>query len=136
MGFCRSKTSELWTFQNNRGIARAMMIEATGLNPLFEKKHAEIFDKSNLRIEHIFEILKAHGFPAAYDAKTCALICNGTLYYVINDWLHRDSSKKLTDYAFPIVTYNLNAFKLEYREEQVHVYIDEMMTEMEKFFKG
>lgn len=135
MGFCRSKVSELWIFQNNKGIAKAMMIEAAGLNPLFEKKRAEIFRKSNDRIERIFEKLKSQGFKTSYDAKTCALICNGTLYYVITDWLQGNCQNQLIDYAYPIITYNLNAFKLEYQEDQVIQYINEMMAEMEKYFK-
>lgn len=135
-GFCRSKASELWLFQKNRGLAKALMVEAAGLNPVFEAKRAEIFRRSNERIEKIFETMKSNGFSAPYNTRTCALLCNGTLYHVINDWLLRDSNRMLTGYAYPIVIYNLNAFQLDYQKLQVIQYIDEMMMDMEKGFKG
>lgn len=135
IGFCRSKASELWVFQKNKGLAKAMMIEAAGMNPKFLEKRAGIFKKSDERIERIFSSLEEIGFKSPYDPKTGALICNGTLYYIIIDWLHGDCRNKLTDYAKPITIYNLNAFRLDHDEGDVAGYIEEMLYEMENLFK-
>ena len=53
-GFCFSKTAELWAYENFRGLAKATMIEAAGMNPRFERKRAKIIEGTNERIERVF----------------------------------------------------------------------------------
>lgn len=130
-GFSRGKTAELWLFQHCRGLARAMIVEAAGLNPLFELKRAEIFRKSNERIVKRFIKMHDKGSIES-DPWVATLLCNGTLYSVINEWLQSDDRKNLVDYAYPIVTFNLNAFKFPYKEADVKASIDEMILQMEE----
>lgn len=133
-GFCRSKTSELWAFEHCKGLAKALMVEAVGFNPKFEKKRQDILNNSNERIEQIFKLLQRD--LNIDNPKLYAIMCNGTMYSIIMDWLQGSSSEKLTDYLFQIVTYNLNAFRLEYSISEVEGYISGMISEMEENFKG
>lgn len=132
-GFCRSKTSELWIFQKYRQAAKLMMVEAVASNPAFEKKRAELYKRSNQRIEAIFNQLHSLGQLLEYDSKTYAIICNGTMYNVIVDLLQGGIEGKITDYAYPITIYNLNAFQLSYDKSIVSGYIEKMISDMELF---
>lgn len=135
-GFCRSKTAELWAFQNFRGLAKAMMVEAAGLHPRFEQKRAEIINQSNERIVTLFTRMKQHGKLSTADARIAALLCNGTQYSIVMDWLQRETTESLTDFAFPIITYNLNAFKIPYADLDVNQYITETLTEVATVFSS
>lgn len=134
-GFSKSKTAELWLFQHCRGLARAMIVEAAGLNPEFELKREEIYKKSHERIVKRFIKMNSNGFLKSVDPWTATLLCNGTLYSVINDWLQGDGKTNLIDYAYPIIIFNLNAFKITYDETEVQGYINEMIIEMEKNYR-
>lgn len=131
-GFCRSKTSELWLFQRFRGIAKAFMVETAGMVPSFETKRSELFKQSNHRVELIFENLIKNKKLEYSNPRTAALLCNGTMYSIIMDWLLGIDKKKLTDYALPIINYNLNAFKIKYSEPEVKEYIKETIMDMDK----
>ena len=133
-GFSKSKTAELWLFQHCRGLARAMIIEAVGHNPTFELKRAEIFRKSHERIVKRFVKMNSKGSLKTIDPWIATLLCNGTLYSVIDDWLQGEGKTNLVDYAYPIITFNLNAFKISYEELDVQTYISEMIIEMEKHY--
>lgn len=109
------------------------MIEAAGLNPIFEKKRAEFYKRSNERIEKIFNYINSDGLLGDYDNKTAAILCNGTLYNVIVDWLQEGASGRVLDYSLPIITFNLNAFKIEYQRNELNEYIDKMLSDLEAF---
>ncbi len=133
-GFCRSKTSELWAFQHCNGLARALIIEGIGKNQTFLKKREEIFENSNDRIEKIFTELCQNGLLDIPDVKTGTLLCNGSMYSVIIDCLQHERASKLTDYSYQIITFNLNAFKLDYHTYDVKLYISEMIEELDTVF--
>lgn len=133
-GFCRSKTSELWAFGHCNGLARALMIEGIGNNPRFEKKRLEIFRNSNERIERVFKGLSSQRLLDISDLKIATLLCNGTMYHVIMDWLQGERTVKLTDYSYQIITFNLNAFKINYQNSDVKLYINDMLEELETDF--
>lgn len=115
-------------------IAKTMLIEAPGFDPLFEKKRAHTFHKSNERVEHIFKNLCKHGHVHIQDTKTAALLCNGSLYSVVMEWLQQNRTQPLTEYAYPIIIFNLNAFQLKYVEEMVQTYITETISDIDTFF--
>lgn len=135
-GFSRSKTAELWLFQYCRGLARALMVEAAGFNPVFELKRAEIINKSHKRIVRCFINMNNSGELINSDPWVATLLCNGTLYSVIDNWLQGDGKTNLLDYAYSIITFNLNAFKIDYKESEVRTYIGEMISEMDKHYNS
>ena len=53
------------------------------------------------------------------DVKICSLAFIGTLYNVIMDWLQNNSSNSLTDYAYALTIYNLQALKIDYKDNRV-----------------
>jgi Transcriptional regulator len=134
-GFSKSKTAELWLFQHYRGLARAMIVEAVGLNPEFEVKREEIYRQSHERIVKRFIKMNSSGYIKNIDPWIATLLCNGTLYSVINDWLQGDGKTNLVEYAYPIILFNLNAFKIPYDESEVQGYINDMIIKMEEHYR-
>jgi hypothetical protein len=110
-----------------------MMIEAAGLNPVFEKKRAEFYRRSNERIEKIFNHINPNGILNSYDNKTATLLCNGTLYNVIVEWLQEGAAGNVLDYSLPIIIYNLNAFNLPHQKSELDEYTADMISDMEQF---
>lgn len=132
-GFCRNKIAELWIFQKYKQLAKIMMIEAAGLNPKFEAKRAEFYKKSTERISTLFDHIHMKGTNYQYDSKIAALICNGTLYSVITEWLQEGASGQVLDYAYPIIIYNLNAYKIEFTDDELSEYVDRVLLDLQNF---
>jgi hypothetical protein len=95
-------------------------------------KRAEFYRKSNERIERIFNFINPKGLLEDYDNKTAAIICNGTLYNVIVEWLQDGASGNVLDYSLPIIIYNLNAFNLTYQKSDLNEYTNKIVLDMER----
>jgi AcrR family transcriptional regulator len=134
-GFCRCKAADLWYFQHFSGLAWALMIEASNLGPDSEQKKGEIINQSNERVISIFNKMYEKGELKDADPKIDALMCNGAMFSVITDWLRQEKKTNLTDYAFQIVTFNLNAFRIAYNDDDVKKYIRELLEEIENEFE-
>lgn len=125
----RSITSFLWEIQRNKELARIMMVEAVGLNPRFERKRAEatksFCDDAEVHLRAIGE----KGKIDIPDVKIVAIALIGTMYNAISYWLQNDEEVKLTDYAYTLIVYNLQALKIEFDKEALRKYIEEVLTE-------
>lgn len=128
--FTRAITASMWAFQKYRDLAHIMLIEAVGLNPRFEQKRAAIAQQSCDRMEQIFKTLQEKGVISITDAKVAALAFEGT-FNVRTYWLQNKETNSLVEYAYPLVVYNLQALKLEFKPEEVKTHIDEILVELE-----
>jgi len=118
-------------FQHCRGLARAMIIEAVGFDAAFAEKRNEIFNQSYERIVKTFIGMKKSGTITNYDPWVATLLCSGTLYSIVDEWLQSELKTNLVDYAFPVIVFNLNAFGINYNDTEVKQYISEMLSDIE-----
>lgn len=130
--FTRVIMANLWMYEQNRDIAKIMLLEAAIINPEFQKIRAESMKESAQEIAFWFERFKLHNAVNIPDARVAALIYTGSYYYLINDWLESDEIVALTDYGYAICVYNLQALKISFEEDTVRGYIDEVLKELEE----
>ncbi|MBC8062492.1 MAG: TetR/AcrR family transcriptional regulator [Clostridiaceae bacterium] len=128
LGFSKAITFFLKVIELNRPLAKIMLIEAVGLNPRFERKRAEVTQKYVNYTAGYFEQMKQCNNVSIPDVKICSLAFIGTLYNVIMEWLQNASSISLTDYAYALIIYNLQALKIDYTDSQVKKGIDEILN--------
>ncbi|MDD7793093.1 TetR/AcrR family transcriptional regulator [Clostridium sp. 'White wine YQ'] len=128
VGFSKAIAFFLKAIQCNKPIVKIMLIEAVGLNSEFEKKRAEVTKKFvNYSAGH-FEEMKEKNMINVPDIKISALAFIGTLYNVLMDWLQSEEERDITEYAYPITIFNLQALGITYDDEKVKRSINEMLT--------
>jgi len=128
LGFSRAIAFFLKVIEINRPLAKIMLIEAVGLNPRFEQKRAEVTQKYvNYTAKH-FKQIKLGGKASIPDVTIFSLAFIGTLYNVIIAWLQDASTNGLTDYAYALTIYNLQALKIDYKESHVKEGISEVLS--------
>ncbi|HEY5561754.1 MAG TPA: TetR/AcrR family transcriptional regulator [Clostridiaceae bacterium] len=128
LGFSKAITFFLKAIQLNRPLAKIMLIEAVGLNPNFERKRAEVTQKYVNYTAGYFEKMKSWDKVSIPDVKIYSLAFIGTLYNVIMEWLQATSTNNLTDYAYALTIYNLQALRIDYKVTQVKKGIDDILN--------
>jgi AcrR family transcriptional regulator len=122
----RAITLALRTFQNNKELARIMLISSVGLNPDFEKKRAVTYQKIALVFEKIFESLLQKKIIQVPDAKVAAILFTGSIYSIITYWLQEDIPIDLVEFTFPLVMYNLQALKIQCADSDLKIIHDQI----------
>lgn len=123
---CKAITLSLRTFQNNKELARIMLIGAVGLNPQFEQKRAANHQKISRIFEEIFSELGKNGIINIPDAKIGALLFTGSIYNTITAWLQEEKSVNLVEFAFPLAVYNLQALGININDLDLKNYVEEL----------
>ena len=127
--FCMGITSILMTFQSNCELARIMMVEAVGLNPVFEKKRTEatrmFVDFAAKEMSKLIETGKLE----AMDVEVVSMAFIGTIYNVTLEWFSQASERKLTDCAYPLIKFNLQALKINFNENEIKENINEALKQ-------
>jgi hypothetical protein len=62
------------------------------------------------------------------DIELAAMAMLGEVQFVITNWLYENTSVNLVDYAYPLATYQLRAMAVEFEEEAVKTYIEELLA--------
>mgnify|MGYP001585366519 CR=1 FL=1 len=127
LGFSKAIAFFLKVIEINRPLARIMLIEAVGLNPRFEQKRAEVTQKYVNYTAKYFEQMKTCCKVSIPDVKIFSLAFIGTIYNVIMQWLQNTSTNKLTDYAYALTIYNLQALNIDYNDNGVKKGIAEVL---------
>ncbi|MFC0216543.1 TetR/AcrR family transcriptional regulator [Paenibacillus chartarius] len=125
-------TANLWMYQNRRDIARVMLIEAVGLNPAFEKKRAESIQDSCRSMEEWFKRFKINNPVRIPNERVAALAFESTFHYLVVDWLQSDEERKLTDSAYALSIYNLQALGIQFQEHEIQRYVEETLSMLEE----
>lgn len=128
--FTRAITANLWVYQQKRELAKIALIEAIGLNPQFEKKRMENVHKGIESMAALFTSLKQKGLINIPEIDVAARIFEGSAYYMIIEWLESDNSYALTDMAYTLCIYNLKALSIDFLEEEIKKYIQEILNEL------
>ena len=128
LGFSKAIAFFLKIIEINRPLAKILLIEAVGLNPRFEQKRSEVTQKYvNYTAKH-FNQMKLCFNVSIPDVKIFSLAFIGTIYNVIMEWLQDTSTNGLTGYAYALTIYNLQALKIDYKENKVKEGIAEVLT--------
>ncbi|CAM4497329.1 AcrR family transcriptional regulator [Paenibacillus endophyticus] len=128
--FTRVITANLWMYQSKRELARIMLIEAVGLNPEFEKKRSDSIKESCRTMEEWFKRFKVHNPVNIPDERIAALAFESSFYYLVLDWLEGDEVAKLTDSSYGLTVYNLQALKMPFEDEDIKMYVKEVLDEL------
>jgi len=128
LGFSKAIAFFLKVIEINRPLAKILLIEAVGLNPRFEQKRAEVTQKYvNYTAKH-FNQMKLCCNASIPDVKIFSLAFIGTIYNVIMEWLQDTSTNGLTGYAYALTIYNLQALKIDYKDNKVKEGIAEVLS--------
>lgn len=130
--FTRAITVNLWMYQQHRELTKIMLIEAVGLNPEFNKRRWESIQQSWESMEERFDMfINRSKTPVNIpDARVASLAFNGTMYNLVLDWVEGKQETDLTESAFALSVYNLQAIKVSFEEEELKQYVKELLDEL------
>jgi AcrR family transcriptional regulator len=130
--YTRAITVNLWMYQQRRELTRIMLVEAAGLNPEFNKRRWESVKQSWKSMEERFHMFidRCKSPVNIPDARVASLAFNGSLYYLVLDWAEGKQETDLTDSAFALSVYNLQAIKVSFDEEEIKQYVKELLDEL------
>jgi len=128
--YTRVITAILWMYQQNRAMAKIVMIESFGVNPEFEKVRWASIRESWQAMEGRLKRIKALYPVHIPDERVAALAFEGSFSYLLMDWLQGDGDVPLTDAAYPLAIYNLQALKIPFEEEDIQSYVREVLAEL------
>ncbi|WP_026881533.1 TetR/AcrR family transcriptional regulator [Clostridium akagii] len=128
LGFSRAIAFFLKVIELNSPLAKILLIEAVGLNPNFERKRAEVTQKYVNYTAGYFQEMQQCSNISTPDVKIFSLAFIGTLYNVIMEWLQTNSTNSLTDCAYALTIYNLQALNINYKSDEVKKAIDEILS--------
>jgi Transcriptional regulator len=132
--FTRAITVNLWMYQQRRELTRIMLIEAAGLNPEFNKIRWESIRQSWESMEERFQkfITRCKTPVKIPDARVASLAFNGSMYYLVLDWAEGNQETDLTDSAFALSVYNLQAIKVSFEEAEIKQYVKELLDDLNR----
>lgn len=128
LGFSMAIAFFLKVIELNKPLAKILLIEAVGLNPNFERKRAEVTQKYVNYTAGYFQEMQQCSNISIPDVKIFSLAFIGTLYNVIMEWLQTNSTNSLTDCAYALTIYNLQALKIDYKSDEVKKAIGEILS--------
>lgn len=126
-GFSKAIAYFLKIIDCNRPLAKIMLIESVGLNPNFESKRAEVTKRFVDYTAVYFDQMKVAKLIQIPDVTISAMAFIGTLYSIIMEWLQSDGSTPLTDYAYALTVYNLQALQVPYDDARIQAGIASMI---------
>jgi len=126
--FTRATVACLKVYEERKELARIMMIEATGVTPIFQEKIAEKAAHSRQRTEALLTRLSDKGLVKVADARVSAIAFEGTFQTVVTDWLWSQKETGLIKLAFPLSVFNLQALGIPFTAEEVRHYIQDYLA--------
>ncbi len=127
LGFGKAIAFFLKVIDLNKPLAKIMLIESVGLNPTFEQKRTEVTQQFVDYTAGYFNQMKASEQIDIPNVKICALAFIGTLYNVIMEWLQNSNAGRLTDAAYSLTIYNLQALRVNYNALNIEKCIEEII---------
>lgn len=126
--FTCSMTSAICTYAKNKEFSKILFIKSMGINESFEKKRWEILDKTNVYLKGILEHLNEAHSSGINDIDVSSVILTNSLFGVITYWLDEKLTCSLKDMIFTLCTYHLRALNINFTDDEVNQYINEILV--------
>jgi AcrR family transcriptional regulator len=126
--FTRATVASLSVYEKREDLARILIVEAMGMAPIFHDKIVEKSIRSRTRMEELLTRLDAKGVVRAPDPHLAAIAFDGTFQTVVTNWLWTGKGTRLTEQAFALSVYNLQALGIAHSAQEVERYIQEYLA--------
>lgn len=134
--FTLAMTSAICTYANNKEFSKILFVKSMGINESFEKKRWEILDKTNAYLKEILEHLDEFHSSSINDINVTSVLLTNSLFGVITYWLDEKLTSNFKDMIFSLCTYHLRALNINFTDDEVNQYINEiLMSDYKEFLK-
>jgi AcrR family transcriptional regulator len=130
--YTRVMMATLWMYEQNRELARIMLLDATVMDPSFQQLERDRMKDFAAIMTEWFRRFKLHKEVRIPDERIAALVYAGSYYCLINEWLASDSHTSLVQYGYAFCVYNLQALRIPFDENVVKAYIEEVLKELDQ----
>ncbi|WP_252217175.1 TetR/AcrR family transcriptional regulator [Clostridium sp. VAP41] len=125
--FILAMTSAICTYVNNKEFSKILFVKSMGINDLFEKKRWDILDKTNIYLKGVLEHLNEVHSSGINDINVTSVLLTNSLFGVISYWLNEKLVSNFKDMIFSLCTYHLRALNINFTDDEVNQYINEIL---------
>ncbi|WP_250675516.1 TetR/AcrR family transcriptional regulator (plasmid) [Paraclostridium ghonii] len=125
--FTFAMTSAICTYINNKEFSKILFVKSMGINDLFEKKRWEILDKTNIYMKGILEHLNEFHSAGINDINITSVLLTNSLFGAITYWLNERFVSNFKDMILSLCTYHLRALNINFTDDEVNQYINEIL---------
>lgn len=131
-------SSLVYVQAKNPELVLILLIKTIGINERFENKHKEIINTIKNVVMNIFEDMKKNKIVEITDIEVATISFIYSINGVMLSYIMDENKKDISDVAFNIAIYNLNALKMKFDTEEIQLYIRNLYKEnyFEKFISG
>ncbi|NMS91614.1 TetR/AcrR family transcriptional regulator [Clostridioides difficile] len=126
--FTLAMTCAIWTYVRNKKLSRILFVKSTGVNEMFEKKRWEILDKTNIYLKNVLKHLNEVHFADINNIDVTSVLLTHSIFGVITYWLDEKFTNNLEDVIFSLCTYHLRALNIDFTDDKVNQYINQVLT--------
>lgn len=126
--FTLALTCSVWTFVRNKELSKVLLVKSMGINELFEKKRWKILDKTTVFLRDVLEHLKELHLANIYDLNVTSVLLTQSIFGVITYLLDDKLTGNLNDTIFSLCTYHLRAMNIDFTDDEVNQYINQILT--------
>ncbi|HBJ1650080.1 TetR/AcrR family transcriptional regulator [Clostridium botulinum] len=125
--FTFAMTSAICTYANNKEFSKILFVKSMGINDLFEKKRWDILDKTNIYLKGVLEHLNEVHSSGINDINVTSVLLTNSLFGVISYWLNEKLVSNFKDMIFSLCTYHLRALNINFTDDEVNRYINQIL---------
>lgn len=126
--FTLAMTSAICTYVNNKEFSKILFVKSMGINESFEKKRWEILDKTNVYLRGVLEHLNEFHSSGINDINVTSVLLTNSLFGFITYWIDEKLASNFKDMIFSLCTYHLRALNINFTDDEVNQYINEILT--------
>lgn len=125
--FTLAMTCAICVYAKNKDLSKILFVKSMWINEAFEKKRWQILDKTTTFLKGILEHLEKVHLCDINNIDITSVLLTQSIFGVITYWLDERLTNDLQDIIFNICTYNLKALKIEFSNDEVNKYINEVL---------
>ncbi|MBU3215668.1 TetR/AcrR family transcriptional regulator [Clostridium estertheticum] len=125
--FTLAMTCAICTYVSNKELSKLLFVKSMAINESLERKRWETLDKTNSYLKGILEHLnEVHSF-GINDINVTSILLTNSIFGVITYWIDERLTSNLKDMIFSLCTYHLRALNIDFTDNEVNKYINEVL---------
>lgn len=113
----------------NPELVLILLLKTISINEKFENKHMEMINTIKNVVLIAFENMKNNNLIEVNDVEVAAIAFIHSINGVMLSYIMNPQQKDISEVAFNLSVYNLNALKMEFNIEEIEIYIKSLFKE-------
>lgn len=127
-GFTCSIAEIVLASVRNEELTRMLFVKCLGADSKFEEKYWQIFNAVKDYLRKVLFNLREKKHITASNTETFSIMLTQSVFGMILYWLNSKDSMNIEEMTFSLLIYNMRALKIDFNEDDVKKYINEVLS--------